>query len=216
MPSLPRRVQLPSSVTPHNICTREDLGAAMACPDKSPELLSEIIRSLVRRSCTRSEADAWVGVLLREPALDGEHLYLLILTLANRVDAGLEPARIAMCSHPLMADSALTYALWKAPTPTLVAVADATSRLVPNAVDWGRRKHERQNGRAFLPLTGKRRRRILTTVARWEELAGGDRALRAFVSTGSFLFTDQVTMFAAGRAITAAPLRRQLASRTLS
>jgi len=182
----------------------------MAAPNKSFELLSDIIRVLgLGRLSTRVEGDAMVALLLADPTLDAEHLYQLVVTgLLNRRDDGLEPARIALCSHPAMADSALTYVLWKAPTPTLVAVARATSRLVPNAIDWGRRKHERQNGRAFLPLTGKRRRRIFTTVARWEELADGDRTLRAFVSTGSFLFTDQVTMFAAGRAITAAPARR--------
>jgi len=142
MPTPPRRVQHPPFITVCPINTREGLDAAMATPEKTAALLNAIVRALgVGRVCTHADGDAMAGLLLGEPLLNWEHLYLLTATLVHRGDNGLEPARVAICSHPDTDADTLVYALWQAPTATLAAVSRATSRLIPNAIDWERRRY---------------------------------------------------------------------------
>jgi len=208
MPTPPRRVQHPPFITVCPINTREGLDAAMATPEKTAALLNAIVRALgVGRVCTHADGDAMAGLLLGEPLLNWEHLYLLTATLVHRGDNGLEPARVAICSHPDTDADTLVYALWQAPTATLAAVSRATSRLIPNAIDWERRRYGRTGGRHFQPLTSASQNRVTATASRWEKLTAKDHALRSFITGGSFLFTDQRTMFAAARGVTATPGR---------
>ena len=210
-PAQNRRVQLPPFITICPIYTRRRLDAAMSCPNKSTRALDAIVRALgVGRVCTHAEGDAMVALLLTEPLLSTEHLYLLTATLVRRGDSddGLEPARTAICSHPAMDTDTLVYALWQAPTPTLAAVARATSRLIPNAIDWDRRRYARGVGHGVRPsLTSARQNQVTATASRWEKLSAKDHALRSFIAGGSFLFTNQRVMFAAARTITATPDR---------
>jgi len=209
MPTQTRWVQLPPFITGGPIDTREALDAAMASPEKSAWLLSAIVRALgVGRVCTHAHGDAMVALLLDEPLLNAEHLYLLTATLVHRNDNGLEDARTAICSHPNTDTDTLVYALWQAPTATLAAVARATSRLIPNAIEWERRRCTHNGARNLTALTSARQRQVTATAARWEKATAKDPALRAFITSGSFLFTDQRLMFAAGRGITATPGRR--------
>ena len=174
----------------------------------SGQLLGAVSRALSEK--VRGDyavSDAMVRLLLDEPLLTPEHLFRLTHTLVGRIDAGLEPARIALCAHPLIGDTAFLYALAAAPTSSLRAVAAATSRLIPNALDWESRAYFRREGHRFQPLGGLPQRRIAALVARWEARTAGDAPLRSFICSASFLFTDQRAMFAAGRSITVAPGR---------
>ena len=202
------RVQCPPFRPSGPIATRSELDAAMDVRHKSEQLLDAITRALYAKIlCDHADSDAMVKLLLDETLLSPAHLFRLTHTLVERNDAGLEPARIALCSHPLISDDALLYALWMAPTQSLRAVATATSRLIPNAMDWERRAFRRRGGRHFRPLGGAAQRNVAELVARWEARTAGEPAIRSFICSASFLFSDQRVMFAAARGITAAPGR---------
>jgi len=178
----------------------------MACPEKSVALLDATVQAIgIGKLCDHACGDAMVRLLLDEPLLNARHLYLLTVTLANRDDDGLELARIALCSHRRADDDTLMYALWMAPTSSLLAVACATSRLIPNAIDWNRRRYSRRGGHRFQIRTSAVEHQVAVIAARWNFLTADDDALRSFISAGSFLFTNQRTLFAAGRGIIAAP-----------
>ena len=209
MPTPTPRVQHPPFQPAWAIDTAAELRTAMEAPHKSEQLLDAIVRALYVRWLLNdhSASDAMVLLLLTEPALTDDHLGRLTHTLVNRNDAGLEPARIALCNHPLIGDDDLQYALWMAPAESLRAVAIATGRLIPNAMDWERRAFRRRGGKHFRPLAGASGRKIAELVARWETRTANEPALRSFICSASFLFSDQRVMFAAARGVTAAPRR---------
>ena len=202
-----RRVQPPPFIFAGAIDTRAALDAAMACPEKSVALLDATVQAIgIGKLCDHACGDAMVRLLLDEPLLNAVHLYLLTVTLANRDDDGLELARIALCSHRRADDDTLMYALWMAPTSSLLAVACATSRFIPNAIDWNRRRYGRRADHPGNQIrTSAVEHQVAVIAARWNFLTADDDALRSFISAGSFLFTDQRTLFAAGRGIIAAP-----------
>jgi len=184
---------------------REALDAVLSRPVKSEGLLHALIQ-VIGTAPWVPPLDTYplMNVLLSDPAVSAGNLELMA-SWSLRYATGETPdaLRLAVCVHPAAEMATLVAALWGPPerVPQAVgrAVAAATSSLVPAAVCWVCRYSRRA------ACTPSSLTKVEALVARWEAQCAGDRALVAFVASRGFDYTDEVDMFAVGRALSAAP-----------
>jgi len=198
------------------IHTRAGLDAATTRTPKGPALLGAIVTAVLTRACKMlsDEADTLLLALLDEPAITGAHLAAMSDALPGRQRTGLigdgrATLMAAICTHPLAEADTVISCLWDGSAATAADVT-RTIGLLGAATWWVRCMWHRSGLRGWaVPYapTDIQRRQILELSSRWAGLTAGDPALAAFLATGAFTFTDEDAMFAAGRAVCAAPAR---------
>jgi len=198
------------------IHTRAGLDAAAGRTPKGPALLDAIVAGVLTRACKllSAEADTLLLALLDEPAITGAHLAAMSAALPGRARTGLIGAgratlMAAICTHPLAEADTVITCLWDG-SATTAADVTRTIGLLGAATWWVRCMWHRSGLRGWaVPYapTDIARGQVLELSSRWADLTAGDPALAAFLATGAFTFTCEDAMFAAGRAICAAPAR---------
>jgi len=197
-------------VLAHGIRTTERLTEVMSRPDKSPTLIDALIGGLRRgwgpyRALSDEDVAQLLMSLLEEPALTTRN----VRNLAHFAVADLPrhaELLTAICVHPVADNDAVITAVWYATGPTAQDIAVATGLLLPAAVNWVSREVDRATcGHRDWAVSSASRKRATQVAQRWEAWAGTDRNLVLFLVTSSFTFTDEDDLFAAGRAVCAAP-----------
>jgi len=180
------------------------LQAAMAHRRKGPALIGAILDAVFHTDGVHFEQGqgALMG-LLAEPALSPGKLRDLIWGAGAQ---GGWDTVAAACGHALADEELVVTALWNAPEHVAAAVARTGLSLLPGATKWVSRQ-PRAGGQPRSVST-ELRNQIAATAQRWAARSEGDPALRSFVATASFGFSDENAMFAAGAAIIAEPGRR--------
>ena len=189
---------------------QESLDAAMNRPDKSPALIGTILEALDDLVGLGIIANCWAQLtaLLAEPALT-THALPLLAELARERGAP-DGLLTAICAHPLTGAGTVIETLWNAPIDVARGAGLATGTLLPAATQWVRAGNpvERRIPAQKLYqwyVTVAQRAQISALAQEWTTATAGDPGLRSFLITASFAFTDEHEMFAAGRAVTAAP-----------
>lgn len=195
-----------AAIAAYGIPTSAHLAVVLARAPKGPDLLAAVIDAVVGGVLTGPGQDGVLADLLAEPAITAAHL----ISLARaRPPAGfnIEALMVALCAHALAPPAMVVDVLWNAPTSTQADVAAATGCLLAPAVSWVRRSFRvsKTPGWArWLPSVSQRAE-IVAVAERWAAATHGQPDMVAFLLTSSLAFTDEDTMFAAGRALTAAP-----------
>jgi len=148
--------------------------------------------------------------LVNEPVLTAQHLEAMTWGMLGRTCAG--PVIVtAIAGHPSAASETTIKLLWAAPRSAVLDVALATGSLLPAVIWWVRGQRDRGelqgHGSAWrIANPSELQGQAINEVARrWAAQVGNDAALASFVATASFFFTAEEPMFAAARAVLAAP-----------
>ena len=194
------------------IYDQESLATAMSQPDKSPALICLILEALDDLVGLGVIADCatQMTTLLAEPALGAQALRRLA-ELA-RENGAPDVLLTAICAHARTEVATVIETLWNAPVSTARDVGLATGTLLSAATKWVRAGNPSARWDAasdqslyWSYVSVAQRAQICALAQEWTTATAGDPDLRSFLITASFAFTDEHEMFAAGRAVTAAP-----------
>jgi len=195
--------------------TRADhLAAVMSRPAKGTRLIGTIINGVANRSYPYAQSQehraALLTALVSEPALTYNQLHT-ICEVAVR-DLLSDPALLAaVCARPGHPRT-FVHAVWNISTEGARTIAEAgharggQDGMLAAAVSWVRRDGDRRRpGYRSWAVTPGDQQQIDETFERWTWATRGNPGLAAFITTGSFAFTDEDDMFAAARAVIADP-----------
>lgn len=191
----------------------EAVHAALSRPNKSLAMIRALADAFAAHWSWLSaeQSDAAAGALVADPALDRDGLLAVARSLHSTGRQRAPDLLAAVVSHPLADFDVLVAAMWMATGDRVRAVAALTGSFGVVALWWVCHGHDwpqaPSGARGRPDGDGNAVVRIRATTARWTARVAGSPALAAFVLVAAFDFTDEETMFAAGSAICAAPVR---------
>ena len=186
----------------------EEMDAALARPTKGTVLLDALISTLI--ACpfmSDIDTDAALMTLLNEPALGPHHLHAMAWASTGQRTSEAPDLLTAICCHPLVDPVTVISSLWPAGRASLQYVSRATGSLLPAAIWWVLSEQNRHSGSRVLTMTSAHLAKIIATARRWESMTAGEPGMASSLATAAFTFTDEATMLAVGRAISAPPTR---------
>jgi len=197
-----------AAIASYGIPTNAHLAVVLARNPKGPDLLAAVVDAVVGGVLTDPDQDATLAALLAEPAITAAHL-ISLTRVHSLTGFNIEALMVALCAHALAPPDMVVGVLWRGPESIHVDVAAATGSLLAPAVSWVRRqvRASRTPGQPRLAPSLSQRAEIVAVADRWAAATHGQPAMVAFLLTSSFAFTDEDIMFAAGRALVAAPTR---------
>jgi len=193
----------------YGIHSPDALRAAMSRPNKGPALIRAILDDVIRAAWVNHHiSDQVLRTLLNEPGLRPTDLTIMARTALARQQW---PVLAAICAHHDADAKLISDTLWNANGRTAVETARATHTLLPVAVAWvvGQVGLHQVLGSHLGTPTAAQRAAILATASRWTAACVGNPDLATFLVNRSFTFTCEDELFAAGRAIAAAPSRSE-------